>query len=176
MARGRDSRLARLAADAAHTDSAELLDSCALGARLTVCAIVSDALTQLGIDSARAQALRLGEAAELQRAEAAPHADPPGASKMRHLTEPAPGMNRGARTLAPKRAIPGSSPGRAREQFEEVAASDNDGLAGMFAAKIGDMARRYEDASELDLANSSLAELFAWCLVRPVPVPDTGPA
>ena len=54
MARGRDSRLARLAADAAHTDSAEFLNSCALGARLTVCAIVSDALRQLGIDSARA--------------------------------------------------------------------------------------------------------------------------
>ena len=85
-------------------------------------------------------------------------------------------MNRGARTRVPKGAIPGSSPGRTREQFEEVAASDNDGLAGRFAAKIGDMARRYEDASEPDLANSSLAELFAWCLVRPVPVPDTGPA
>ena len=168
MARGRDSRLARLAAEAAHTDSAEFLNSCALGARLTVCAIVSDALRQLGIDSARAQALRLGEATELQRAKAAPRADPPGASKMRHL--------RGARRRAPKGAIPGSSPARAREQFEEVAASDNDGLAGRFAAKIGDMARRYEDASEPDIARSSLAELFAWCLVRPVPVPDTGPA
>ena len=168
MARGRDSRLARLAADAAHADSAELLDSCALRARLTICAIVSNALTQLGIDSARAQALRLGEVVELQRAEAAPHADPPGASKMRQVT--------GTRTRAPKGAIPGSSPGRTREQFEEIAASDNDGLAGMFAAKIGDMARRYEDASEPDLANSSWAELFAWCLVRPVPVPDTGPA
>jgi hypothetical protein len=81
---------------------------------------------------------------------------------MRHLT--------GTRTLAPKGAS------GTREQFEEVAESDNDGLAGRFAAKIGDMARRYEDASEPDVANSSLAELFAWCLVRPVPVSDTGPA
>jgi hypothetical protein len=46
----------------------------------------------------------------------------------------------------------------------------------MFAAKIGDMARRYQDGSEPDFANASLAELFAWCLVRPVSVPGTGAA
>jgi hypothetical protein len=139
--RARDTRLARLAAPAARADSAELLDRCALGARLTVCAIVRDRLTQAGIDSTRARALRLGEATESQRAKAAPNP-----------------------------AIPGSSPGRAREQF------DDDGLAGMFAAKIGDMARRYQDGSEPDVAKASLAELFAWCLARPVPTPDTGAA
>jgi hypothetical protein len=56
------------------------------------------------------------------------------------------------------------------------ASSHDDGLAGMFAAKIGDMARRYQDGSEPDFANASLAELFASGLVRPVSVPGTGPA
>jgi hypothetical protein len=151
VARGRDSRLARLATPAERADTAEFLDRCALEARLKVCAIVRDRLARAGIDPTRAQALRLGEAAELQRAEAAPHLDP-------------------------LPAIPGSSPGRARQQFEEVAASDGDGLAGMLAAKIGDMARRYQDGSEPDFANASLAELFAWCLVQPVSLPGTGAA
>ena len=34
------------------------------------------------------------------------------------------------------------------------------------AAKIGGNARRYEDGHEPDFANASLAELFAWSLVR----------
>jgi hypothetical protein len=151
VARGRDSRLARLATPAERADTAEFLDRCALEARLKVCAIVRDRLTQSGIDSARAAALRLADVTELHRAEAAPHLDP-------------------------LPAIPGSSPGRARKQFEEVAASGDDGLSGMFAAKIGDMARRYQDGSEPDFASASLAELFAWCLGRPVSAPSTGPA
>jgi hypothetical protein len=57
--------------------------------------------------------------------------------------------------------------GGAREQFEEVAVFDDDSLAGMFAAKIGEMARRYQDGSEPDVTKASLAELFAWCLARP---------
>jgi hypothetical protein len=54
----------------------------------------------------------------------------------------------------------------AREPSEGFAASDDDGLAGMLAAKMGDMARRYEDGSEPDVTKASLAELFAWCLAR----------
>jgi hypothetical protein len=46
-------------------------------------------------------------------------------------------------------------------------------LAGKFAAKIGDMARRYQDGSAPDFANASSAELFAWCLARPVHEPGT---
>ena len=54
----------------------------------------------------------------------------------------------------------------AKEQLEELAASDDDGLAGKFAAKIGDIARRYEDGCAPDFGIASLAELFAWSLVR----------
>jgi len=46
-------------------------------------------------------------------------------------------------------------------------------LAGKFAAKIGDMARRYQDGSAPDFANASSAELFAWCLARQVHEPGT---
>jgi hypothetical protein len=61
----------------------------------------------------------------------------------------------------------------ARGQFEELGARDSDGLADKFAAKIGDMARRYQDGPEPDFANASSAELFAWCLARPVREPST---
>jgi hypothetical protein len=54
----------------------------------------------------------------------------------------------------------------AKEQIEELAASEDDGLAGKFAAKIGDIARRYEDGCKPDFGIASLAELFAWSLVR----------
>jgi hypothetical protein len=118
MARGRDTRLGRLAASAALADSAEGLDRCALRARAAVCALVGEALAEAGIDPARAPAMRL-----------APH--------------PASGV---------------------RDQFDEFAASDDDGLAGIFAAKIGDIARRYEDERKPDFGNASLAELFAWSL------------
>jgi hypothetical protein len=39
-------------------------------------------------------------------------------------------------------------------------------LAGVFADKIGQIARRYEDGSKPDFANASLAELLAWCISR----------
>ena len=136
MARARDTRMTRLEAPVAHADSAEILDRCALRARIKVRALVGDALAQAGIDPARAPALRLGEAAELPPAGAAPHPDP----------------------------LPASG---AREPFAGFAASDDDGLAGIFAAKMGDMARRYQDGSEPDVTKASLAELFAWCLARP---------
>jgi hypothetical protein len=68
---------------------------------------------------------------------------------------------------SPLPAVPGSSPGRAREEFEEFAVRDSDGLAGRFAAKIGDMARRYQDGYQPDFPNASSAELFAWCLAQP---------
>ena len=135
MRRARDTRLARLAAPAARVGSAEALDRCALRARVRACALVRDALTQAGIDPARATALHL-----------APHPD----------------------SLP---AIPGSSPGRAREQLDEFAASDDDGLARSFAAKIGDIARRYEDGHEPDFGKASLAELLAWSLTRPAHTP-----
>jgi hypothetical protein len=54
----------------------------------------------------------------------------------------------------------------ARENFEEFPASDNDVLAGLFAARIGEIARRYEDERQPDFGNASLAELFAWSLAR----------
>jgi hypothetical protein len=128
--------MARLEAPAARADSAEILGRCALRATIKVRALVGDALTQAGIDPVRAQALRLGEAAELPPAAAAPLPDP----------------------------LPASG---AREPFAGFAASDDDGLAGIFAAKIGEMVRRYQDGSEPDVTKASLAELFAWCLARP---------
>lgn len=50
---------------------------------------------------------------------------------------------------------------------EDLAARDGYGLVGIFAAKIGEMARRYEDGHRPDFANAALVELFAWCLARP---------
>ena len=131
MTRARDTRMARLEAPAARADAAEILDRCALKARIKVRALVGDALAQAGIDPACAHALRVGEGTELGHAEVGP--------------------------------LPA---GGARAQFEEFAVSDDDGLAGVFAAKMGDMARRYQDGSEPDLTKASLAELFAWCLAR----------
>jgi hypothetical protein len=71
---------------------------------------------------------------------------------------------------SPAEATPHPDPlpaSEAREPFAGFAASDDDGLAGIFAAKMGDMARRYQDGSEPDVTTASLAELFAWCLARP---------
>jgi hypothetical protein len=61
----------------------------------------------------------------------------------------------------------------ARGRSEEFRARDSDGLASKFAAKIGDMAPRYQDGSAPDFANASSAELFAWCLARPAHEPGT---
>jgi hypothetical protein len=58
-----------------------------------------------------------------------------------------------------------------RRADEELATSDHDGLAGTFAAKIGDLARGFQDGRDPDFSNASLAELFAWCLARPHPDP-----
>jgi hypothetical protein len=49
---------------------------------------------------------------------------------------------------------------------EESAIGDHDGLAGIFALKIRDIARRFEDGHEPDFTSASLAELFAWCVAR----------
>jgi hypothetical protein len=51
----------------------------------------------------------------------------------------------------------------AREEFVEPG---DDPLAAAFAAKIGNMARRYKDGHEPNFAKASMAELFAWCLSR----------
>ena len=53
-----------------------------------------------------------------------------------------------------------------RRLEEELAVSDYDGLAGIFAVKIRDIARRFRDGHEPDFASASLAELFAWCVAR----------
>ena len=53
-----------------------------------------------------------------------------------------------------------------RRLEEESAIGDDDGLAGIFAVKIRDIARRFEDGHEPDFTSASLAELFAWCVAR----------
>jgi hypothetical protein len=52
---------------------------------------------------------------------------------------------------------------------EELAVGDQDGLAGIFREKIGDIVRRFRDGREPDFASASLAELFAWCVARREP-------
>jgi hypothetical protein len=49
---------------------------------------------------------------------------------------------------------------------DERDAGDHDGLAGVFTAKIGAIARRFDDGRQPDFASAALAELFAWCLYR----------
>ena len=56
-----------------------------------------------------------------------------------------------------------------RRLEKELASGDHDGLAGIFAVKIGDIARRFRDGHEPDFTSASLAELFAWCLARTDP-------
>ena len=53
-----------------------------------------------------------------------------------------------------------------RRLEKELASGDHDGLAGIFAVKIRDIARRFRDGHEPDFASASLAELFAWCVAR----------
>ena len=53
-----------------------------------------------------------------------------------------------------------------RRLEQELAIGDHDGLAGIFAVKIRDIARRFRDGHEPDFASASLAELFAWSLAR----------
>jgi hypothetical protein len=44
--------------------------------------------------------------------------------------------------------------------------TDPDGLAAVFAAKIGEVARGFRDGHDPDFGSASLAELLAWCLWR----------
>jgi hypothetical protein len=53
-----------------------------------------------------------------------------------------------------------------RRLEEELAVGDHNGLAGIFAVKIRDIARRFRDGHEPDFASASMAELFAWCVAR----------
>jgi hypothetical protein len=53
-----------------------------------------------------------------------------------------------------------------RRLDEGLATGDHDGLAGIFAVKMRDIARRFRDGHEPDFTSASLAELFAWCLAR----------
>ena len=53
-----------------------------------------------------------------------------------------------------------------RRLEKELASGDHDGLAGNFAVKIRDIARRFRDGHEPDFTSASLAELFAWCVAR----------
>ena len=65
MARTRDNRLARLAADTANDDAVKDRDRCMPRAWKTVCTIVRNELMQSGVDPAQVPALRLGEARDL---------------------------------------------------------------------------------------------------------------
>jgi hypothetical protein len=131
-----------MTANVARGASAAGLDHCAPSAWDAVCAVVRDGLARAGIDPARARALR-----------------------------PAPGPPRAAdQTDLPGNAAQGGSggsPGAGMKQAaEEFAIEDADGLAGIFAQKIGDLVRRYQDGQEPDFSKVSLAELLAWCLAR----------
>lgn len=68
--------------------------------------------------------------------------------------------------VAALRLAPPQEPLRAADVGEEFVLSDRDGLAAVFAEKIGQVAERYQDGCEPDFANASLAELLAWCLAR----------
>jgi len=131
--------MARLEAPAERADSAEILGRCALRARIKVRALVGDAL---------AQAASIPRAPTLCVWARRSNCHPPGPP----LTP----------TVSPRAVASGE-----REPSEGFAAFDDDGSAGLFAAKMGDMARRYQDGSEPDVTKASLAELFAWCLARP---------
>ena len=121
MARGRDTRLARITAKAEGTGSGEAIEHTLPNALSAVRALVRRRLVESGIDPERVGALSLAPPQELLRA---------------------------------------------AEAGEEFVLSDRDGLAGVFAERIGQVAGRYEDGREPDFANASLAELLAWCLAR----------
>jgi hypothetical protein len=53
-----------------------------------------------------------------------------------------------------------------RRREEELAVGDDDGSAGIFRVKIGDIVRRFRDGHEPDFGSASLAELFSWCVAR----------
>jgi hypothetical protein len=143
VAKTRDTRLARLATDETQTGSAKARDRSALSALAAVCALVRERLVQAEIDPARVGALRL-----------APPADP--------LPPRTVGGKKASGVITDDQ--PARSPGDGAG--EEFVASDSDSLAGIFAEKLGEMARRYEDGSEPAFGNASLAELLAWCLAK----------
>ena len=60
MPRGRDARIARLAAERTRFDSTTGLDNCTLRAWNRVCDLVRDGLLRAGIDPESATALQLG--------------------------------------------------------------------------------------------------------------------
>jgi hypothetical protein len=53
-----------------------------------------------------------------------------------------------------------------RRLEEQLAEGADDGLAGLFEGKIGDIAQRFRDGPEPDFASTSLAELLARVLSR----------
>lgn len=122
-------------------DAAAGLDRCALSAWDAVCAVVREGLLRAGVDPERARALR--------RAPPAPRAA--------GRTD-APGVAAQSRT--------GRSAGDEPKEAEEFAVEDADGLAAMFAEKIGHLVRQYQNVTEPDFAKVSLSELLAWCLAR----------
>jgi hypothetical protein len=62
---------------------------------------------------------------------------------------------------------------RAGEPLEEFTAADNDLLAGMFAAKIGDIARRYQEGCLPDFCECFLGRIVR--LVSGAPYPNPRP-
>ena len=132
-----------MSANVARRDSGAGLDRCALSAWDAICAAVREGLLRAGVDPARARALR-----------------PPPLPSQAAGRADAPGNAAQSRT--------GRSPGdETKEETEEFALEDADGLAGMFAEKIGHLVRLFQDGQEPDFAKVSLAELLAWCLTRP---------
>lgn len=150
MARARNTRLARLAASAIREEAAQASERSANAARAAICAMVSGALEQSGIDAAGVAALRIARQAwRLSRAAG------------RGRTDVRVDIAEG-RSAAPYRSRP------MEDGFDESTSGDQQGLAGLFAAKLGNIAQTYQDGRRPDLANASLAEWFAWSLVRRV--------
>jgi hypothetical protein len=132
-----------MSANVTRRDSAAGVDHCGLSAWDAICAVVRDGLVRAGIDPASARALRA--APVLPRATG--EADLPG--------------------NAAQAGIERSPGGGAKDEVEEFSLEDGDGLAAIFAEKVGHLVRRYQDGQEPDFAKVSLAELLAWCLTRP---------
>jgi len=131
-----------LSAETARSESAEARMRATLRARVTIGMAVREELALSGIDPTQIHALRLAEAA---------------AAELASLGEsPEPGRDAAA-------DFPADGAGN---QSDCLAAARSDGLVDRFVRKIADLANRYQDGSEPDFANASLAELFAWHLAR----------
>jgi hypothetical protein len=62
-------------------------------------------------------------------------------------------------------AEPSTSP-LSRDVEQSFGVDDDDGLAGVFATKIAEISRRFDDGHIPDLTAASMAELLAWVMYR----------